>query len=403
MSRGTNLEYARGYNRRIVLETVRRYGPVSRMELANRTSLAVQTIANIVNELLERDLIMTGERRQGKRGSPSVDLLINPHGAYAIGVNFDRDRVTGALLDLSGTVHAEAEIELAAPTPEHVLPLFSRIVSEFLPKVDRSKLLGVAIGVPGPLHVEERDGLLPQDLLAWGGVDIGERIEDTFGLATFIERNANAAAIGEYWYGVGRDYASFFHVYMGMGLGSAIIGNGSLHQDKTRHAGKIGYVPLLIADGDSPPRQLRGAFSFAALKEHLDLHGLHAHDPDSLKAFFTRRDRALMSWLDAAAEALAPILYTVECILAPPAIVFGGRLPPLLMQHVLDRVEELLAALRTPEQHPIRARLLCAEASANVAALGVATVPLYELLAPDHSLLLKEDGPAEREHEILQL
>ena len=403
MSRGTNLAYARGYNRRIVLETVRRYGPLPRLELANRTSLAVQTIANIVHELLERDLIMTGRRRQGKRGSPSVDIQINPDGAYSIGVNFDRDRVTGALLDLSGTVHAEAHVELAEPTPEHVLPLFSEIVEDFLPNVDRSKLLGVAIGVPGPLHVEERDGLLPQDLLGWRGVNIGQQIEDAFGLVTFVERNATAAAIGEYWYGVGRDYASFFYIYMGMGLGSAIIAQGSLYQDETRLAGKIGYVPLVVDGSDRSPVLLKGAYSFAALKQHLARHGVQRIDAESLESMFGSGNTPLTSWLDAAAAALAPVLYTVECILEPPAIVFGGRLPTPLTKYVLDRAEEILARLRTPEQHPIRPRLLCAEASANVAALGVATVPLYELLAPDHSLLLKEGGAAAREREVLQL
>ena len=403
MSRGTNLAYARGYNRRIVLETVRRHGPLSRLELARRTSLAVQTIANIVHELLERDLIMTGRRRQGKRGSPSVDIQINPGGAYSIGVNFDRDRVTGALLDLSGTVHAEAHVELAEPTPGHVLPLFTEIVEEFLPKVDRSKLVGVAIGVPGPLHLEDRDGLLPHDLEEWAEVSIGRTIEATFGLMTLVERNATAAAIGEYWYGVGRELASFFYVYMGIGLGSAMIDRGSVVQPESRLAGKIGYVPIMGTDEGGSPKRLKSAYSFGSLEEHLARSGIEQTDSRTLESLFQAGDPRLLSWLDDAAVAVAPVLYAIECILEPAAIVFGGRLPNPLTQHVLTRAEETLAHLRTTEQWPVHPRLLCAQASSNVAALGVATVPLYESLAPDHALLLKEPGAADRDYETLQL
>lgn len=403
MSRGTNLVYARGYNRRIVLETIRRHGPLSRLEISRRTALATQTIANIVQELLERDLAMTGERHQGKRGSPSVDILLNPDGAYSIGVNFDRDRVTGALLDLSGEVHAEAHVELSDAKPDTVLPLFSSIVAGFLAKVDRRKLLGVAIGVPGPVHREERKGLLPPDLVEWRDVVIGREIEETFGLITFIERNATAAAIGEYWYGVGRKCASFFYVYMGIGLGSALIDEGSVYAPASHLAGKIGYVPVINNSGGEPPMLLKDVYSFGSLREHLARHDIERSDPDSLESLFRGGDPALMSWLDTASRALAPVLYTVECILQPPAVVFGGRLPARLTRYVLDHAEEALANMRTPEQRPIHPRLMCAEASANVAALGVATVPLYELLAPDHALLAKDGATAERIQEAMPL
>lgn len=403
MSRGTNLVYARGYNRRIVLETIRRHGPLSRLEISRRTALATQTIANIVQELLERDLAMTGERRQGKRGSPSVDILVNPDGAYSIGVNFDRDRVTGALLDLSGKVHAEARVEIGNATPDTVLPLIASIVEDFLPKVDRGKLLGVAIGVPGPIHREEREGLLPPDLVAWRDVVIGQDLEERFGLITFVERNATAAAIGEYWYGVGSKYASFLYVYMGIGLGSALIDKGTIYEPASRLAGKIGYVPVPGEAGANPSRLLKDAYSFGSLREHLSRHGIDESDGDSLESLFRSGNPVLLSWLEAASQALAPILYMTECLLQPPAIVFGGRLPTRLTRFVLDRTAEALAKMRTPEQRPVHPRLLCARASANVAALGVATVPLYELLAPDHALLSKEDSTAERIQEAMPL
>lgn len=52
MLRGTNLEYAKAYNLRIVLETIRLHSPLPRAEVARRTALTPQTISNIVTRLL---------------------------------------------------------------------------------------------------------------------------------------------------------------------------------------------------------------------------------------------------------------------------------------------------------------------------------------------------------------
>lgn len=50
MLTGTNLQYAKSYNIRIVLETIRLYGPVSRVDIARKSQLTAQTVTNITRE-----------------------------------------------------------------------------------------------------------------------------------------------------------------------------------------------------------------------------------------------------------------------------------------------------------------------------------------------------------------
>ena len=52
--KGTNQEYGRPYNRRIVLETIRVQGPIARGEIAKRVGLTVQTVSTIIRELETR-------------------------------------------------------------------------------------------------------------------------------------------------------------------------------------------------------------------------------------------------------------------------------------------------------------------------------------------------------------
>src|SRR5687767_4756515 len=112
MLTGTNLLYTKQYNLRIVAQVIRVAGPISRAEIARRTSLTGQTVSNLVRELVDLGLVAEAERRrEGGRGAPSTALVINPGGAYAIGLDFNRDHLTGVLVDLAGTVRQRAYIE----------------------------------------------------------------------------------------------------------------------------------------------------------------------------------------------------------------------------------------------------------------------------------------------------
>ena len=72
MLTGTNLVYTKKYNLRIVHEVIRVHGPLSRADVARHTQLSVQTVSNLVKELLELRLVQEGGRRSEGRGAPST-------------------------------------------------------------------------------------------------------------------------------------------------------------------------------------------------------------------------------------------------------------------------------------------------------------------------------------------
>lgn len=81
MLTGTNLQYTKNYNYRIVLETIRLHGPLSRADIARQTSLTAQTVSNIVSRLLDADLIREADKRQQGAGLPllrSKSILTGP-------------------------------------------------------------------------------------------------------------------------------------------------------------------------------------------------------------------------------------------------------------------------------------------------------------------------------------
>src|SRR6185436_10534333 len=85
--RGTNQEFGRPYNRRIVLETVRLHAPISRGEIAKRVGLTVQTVSTIVRELEQLGFVIGSREQPRSRGYPPTALTINPAGGFAIGLH----------------------------------------------------------------------------------------------------------------------------------------------------------------------------------------------------------------------------------------------------------------------------------------------------------------------------
>jgi len=403
---GTNLKYAKAYNFRIVLETIRRFGPISRAEVARRTELTAQTVSNITRKLLDMGLIYEAERLRDGRGAPSIQLTINPDGAYSIGLDLDRDHLTALLVDFAGQIRHRIHQALdGALPPDKAMDLLARTAETLLQEtgLPREKIWGVGVGIPGPLDVSE-DGHVtnvanPKAFPGWHRVPVVEILERRLELPVFLENNATAAAIGERWYGAGQHIATFFYVFFSEGLGGGLIFNGQPYDGHSGNAGELGYCylpPEVLTAEDLTVFQkphLGILFNVPRLYRRLEAAGHTARSLEDLEQLFQEKNPILLDWLHTGLEHLAPIILAVEYILDPEAIFFGGRLPEPIMTYIIEWLTQRLAALCIEEKPPVR--LLPGTAGVDAAALGLATLPLYIQLAPGLHVLLKTgDGEA---------
>ncbi|MBZ0229799.1 MAG: winged helix-turn-helix transcriptional regulator, partial [Bauldia sp.] len=76
--RGTNQEFGRPYNRRIVLETIRLHAPITRADIAKRVGLTIQTVSTIIRELETQGFLIARREAPKGRGSPATVLSMNP-------------------------------------------------------------------------------------------------------------------------------------------------------------------------------------------------------------------------------------------------------------------------------------------------------------------------------------
>lgn len=405
MLTGTNLKYAKAHNVRIVLETIRLYGPVSRVEIARRSELTAQTVSNLTKQLLEAGMIVEAHRLQEGRGAPSTLLKLAPDGAFSIGLDLDKDHLTGVLVDFVGNVRQRVACDLDFPSPDEAMDLLAETANDLIARegVSRERIWGVGVGLPGPLGVSEgsvaTNVVNPQAFPGWTNVPVVDILRRRLGLPVILENNATAAAVGERWYGVGRHCESFFYVFFGAGLGGGLVVHGQPFEGHTGNAGELGYFP--VTDEPDGPDEAEGFerphlgvyFNLPRLYRRLREAGYPAARPGELEALFEAQNPLLLDWLDTGARRLAPLILAIEYLIDPQAIFFGGRLPDTLIRALLERLEATLPSLRIDVKAAVP-ELRCATAGSDAAALGVATLPLYTSLAPVPRLLMKR-GEAE--------
>ncbi len=395
---GTNLQYANSYNNRIILETIRLHGPMSRVGIARQTQLTAQTVTNITKKLFKAGLIVEDSRQQTGPGAPSILLRINENAAYSIGIDFDKDHLTVILVNFNGKICQKRTQDVHFPSPQEAIDLMVKMVNDIIEKagLDYDIIWGIGVGLPGPLAISEgsasKNIVNPEALPGWENVPMVRELESRLHLPVILENNASAAAIGEHWYGDGKMMKSFFYVYFGAGLGGGIVINGQLYSGYTGNAGELGYYPtpvFLENDKKYEHDHLGGYFNVPLLQEKLRGMGYEASSIADLADLHMNRNEVVIKWLDDATRNLIPLILAMEYMFDPEAIFFGGRLPETMLRSMLDSMQKIMPGQRIARKTE-RPKYKIASAGIDAAALGVASLPLYTSFAPQPKLLMKQ-------------
>jgi glucokinase-like ROK family protein len=236
-------------NRHRVVEALRRHGSVSRADLARITGLSHTTVSSLVAELANRGLLAeqpVGGQRAGT-GRPPVLLSLAAPAGSAIGVDFGHQHLRVAVADLSSTVLVERSVELDVDhEATAALAAAARLVDQVLAEagVDRAGVLGIGMGLPGP--VEDSTGTIGSSVImpSWAGLAPAAEFERQVGLPVALDNDANLGALGEVTFGAGRGLSDVVYVKVSAGIGAGLILGGRLYRGSTGIAGEIGHVQI---------------------------------------------------------------------------------------------------------------------------------------------------------------
>ncbi|MFK7995404.1 MAG: ROK family transcriptional regulator [Granulosicoccus sp.] len=368
----------RDLNRARVFEVIHLFEPISRAEVAQHVGLSSAAVSYIVAELLDLGFIEELGRRASVRGQPAIDLGVAANSAYTLGMHFNHERIRGVVVDLKGNIIRDTLHELPeSPSPELVLDTLIGVGTELKRAVPDKTLLGAGLASVGPINLIE--GCVTQTAFTrgWHNVSLRQPLADVLMLPVCMDNNATATAIGEYWYGVGRDYDSFLHIsFFGNGLGGGLFLNRRVYRGSGLNAAEFGHM-LIHAESASPSVQpfLENYVSGYALKRDLGNEILN-----EFPARLAAADPALLTWLESASSLLAKAIVSVDHLLDIDAIIVGGELPESLLTELVARVRDQLAELYMPGwSQPLNVRQ--SQNCSDAAVLGAATLPIYDAFA----------------------
>ena len=165
--RGTNQEFGRPYTRRIVLETIRLHGPLTRADIARRVGLTPQTVANIVREIEQQGFILAGREAPRGRGYPATTLAIDPEGGFAIGVHVTPRGLEAGLINLGGSTIGRVHRDLQHVDPNTAFREIETMAGELAALRPNGRMLGVGLAMPGPLDGESMSVVGPTTHKGW--------------------------------------------------------------------------------------------------------------------------------------------------------------------------------------------------------------------------------------------
>src|SRR5271170_1590714 len=148
---GANQAGVRLYNERLLLSLVRRFGPLSKIEVARLTGLSVQSTSAIMNRLQADGLLKREAPLRGRVGQPTIPMSLDPEGAFSCGLKIGRRSCDLVLIDFCGVVRRRAHETFAFPTPALILDFVQAELiglADALTDAQRRRVAGLGVASP---------------------------------------------------------------------------------------------------------------------------------------------------------------------------------------------------------------------------------------------------------------
>ncbi len=233
----------RGINRTAILELIRREGPTSRTFIGEKLKVSLPTVMRIVDNLIKENLVCDLTEKEWSGGRKRSLIKLNAREHLTIGLDMGGTKFYGAVTDLSGDILFEETMSRHSTKGEASYSLLLQLIGKLLElaKGTQRHIMGIGVGVPG-VTFHDRGVVEWAPSLEWRDFPLGERMTDHFHLPVIVDNDVNLSALGEVWFGVGREVDNLVLINIGTGIGAGVVIDGALYRGTHEMAGEIGYL-----------------------------------------------------------------------------------------------------------------------------------------------------------------
>lgn len=309
-------------------------GALSAAQLSRLTGLAKSTVSMTLAELRRSDMVVeVGSESAGSVGRPATALTLNPKAGTCIGILIGQTEIQVMVADVAHTVLAQKSVTLGAGyRSDTAADRIRELIAEAYEGQWQSPegLLGVGVGMGGPVNPVNGLVLRAGGMPDWAGVDIRAMFGPIFpGVPIFCDNESNCAAIAEMTWGAAQGHEDFIVYTIDLGVGGAIVSGGRVLRGIAGGAGEFGHV---VIDPNGPPCRCgnHGCLEvYASFREPLAEAERHFGHPLQITDVVSKAlagDEMCRTLIERAGEAGGHGLGLISSVFNPPLVVVSGRL-----------------------------------------------------------------------------
>ncbi|MDD3118355.1 MAG: ROK family protein [Victivallales bacterium] len=150
-----------------------------------------------------------------------------------------------------GKIIASGRVDNKERHPDDVLPELVALGRQLLADAGMTStdLTAVGISAPAPHDIPGGRITQPTNMKKWVDVPIRDYLRDAFATTAYMDNDANAGALAEWFFGTGKKCRNLLYLTMSTGIGGGIITNGRLVHGHDYLAGEVGHFSI---DPDGP-------------------------------------------------------------------------------------------------------------------------------------------------------
>ncbi len=217
---------------KLIFDIIQKHGPITKNELIDRTKMKLTTLNRDIQLLLDRTLILEKAIGESTGGRKPVLFDINPYGLYSVGVDISRMYIQIVIIDLKAKIIGEKIIYDLTNYKDTITKTISELCDNL--KINKDMLIGIGIGIYEGIQIDELQIALNKQ----------------FEIPIYVENGSNAAVIGEYFFGLGKDKENLAYINCGVGIRTGVISKGVLIRTINNSEDALAHM---IVDTDGEP------------------------------------------------------------------------------------------------------------------------------------------------------
>ena len=317
--RRPSLSVVRELTDRHVVEQLLATAELTRAELASRTHISKPTISEAVRRLAEAGVVEESGQQLGRRGPAGTFYRLRADVGVAVAASAGPDGVAVETVDLRGVLVERCHTPVPVPTTRAALDPVLRAATERVVSTAPGPVLAATLSVAGPVdRATGRLVQLPDSPFLVDALDPVPLLQPLLGLEPAVDNDVDWAALAEREVGSARGLDDFVYLFLGPGLGGAVVTGGRIAHGGRGLAGEIAHLLTVGARGRAV--RLIEAFVELGLRRTDSL----ALDLDLVRSALDGRTAADRSIRDRILSSLAATIGSIAALLDPAAVIVGG-------------------------------------------------------------------------------